>query len=149
MFAECRKQPGDLVIYGCTFLPAPGRTALILLNADQDEGERACTLIYEKAHLPPNNWLDAAMEARSPDAKDSEPESFPLPGYVTDLRAPTNQWMPALNASLAPERSLQLEGGFTDMLNNPAITATDQIAQSELTVISGPGVVVVTPVSKK
>ena len=69
MFDKCRKQPKDLVIYGCTFLPAPGRPALILLNADQNEQERACTLIYEKAHLPPNNWLDTIMEARAPDAK--------------------------------------------------------------------------------
>jgi hypothetical protein len=64
MFAKCGKQPSDLVIYGCTFLPAPGQPALILLNADQNDQERACTLIYEKAHLPPNNWLDTIMEAR-------------------------------------------------------------------------------------
>jgi hypothetical protein len=69
MFAKCEKQPRDIVIYGCTFLPAPGQPALILLIGDQDEQERACTLTYEKAHLPPNNWLDATTEARSPDAK--------------------------------------------------------------------------------
>jgi hypothetical protein len=68
MFAKCRKQPVDLVIYGCTFLPAPGQPALILLNGDQNEQERACTLTYEEAHLPPNNWQDQAMEAMSPDA---------------------------------------------------------------------------------
>jgi hypothetical protein len=69
MFKRCRKQPGDLVIYGCTFLPSAGHTAVILINGDQDPQEQSCTLVYEKAHLPPNNWLDQAMEALSPDAK--------------------------------------------------------------------------------
>ena len=69
MFTQCRKQPGDMIIYGCTFLPAPGKPALILLNGDQTQEERNCTLTYEEAHLPPNNWLDKVMEARTPDAK--------------------------------------------------------------------------------
>jgi hypothetical protein len=73
MFTECRKEPADMVIYGCTFLPKAGQPARILLNADQDPHERACTLIYEEAHLPPNNWLDEAMEAMSPDAKPAAP----------------------------------------------------------------------------
>ncbi len=68
MFSACRKSPVDIIIYGCTFLPTPGHPAVILLNADQDDAERACTLAYEEAHLPPNNWLDASMEAASPDA---------------------------------------------------------------------------------
>jgi len=71
MFTECRKQPADMVIYGCTFLPSGDRPALVLINGDQDASERACTLIYEKAHLPPNNWMDPVMEAASPDAKPS------------------------------------------------------------------------------
>ncbi len=75
--------------------------------------------------------------------------AFRLPGYITDLRALANQWVPALNAWLGPERALQLETSVTDMLNNlPAITATitGQIAQSGLTVISGLGIVIITPV---
>ena len=69
MFAVCNKAAGALVIYGCTFLPSAGHTAVILINGDQDPQEQSCTLVYEKAHLPPNNWLDQAMEALSPDAK--------------------------------------------------------------------------------
>jgi len=69
MFERCRKEPSSLVIYGCTFLPSAGHDAVVLLNGDQDPAERACTLVYEEAHLPPNNWLDAAMEAATPDAK--------------------------------------------------------------------------------
>ena len=68
MHTRCRKQPNGLVIYGCTFLPSPGHDAVVLINGDQDAAERACTLTYEMAHLPPNNWLDAAMEAATPDA---------------------------------------------------------------------------------
>jgi len=68
MFAQCHKQPADMVIYGCTFLPTATQPAFVLINADQDATERACTLLYEKAHLPPNNWLDPVMEAASPDA---------------------------------------------------------------------------------
>jgi hypothetical protein len=71
MFARCRKQPSDVIIYGCTFLPSGDEPALVLINGDQSPGEQACTLLYEKAHLPPNNWLDPAMEARTPDAKPS------------------------------------------------------------------------------
>ena len=58
----------DLVIYGCTFLPGADHSATILINGDQNAQERACTLLYEEAHLPPNNWLDQAMEAISRDA---------------------------------------------------------------------------------
>jgi len=69
MFTRCRKQPGDLVIYGCTFLPKADHPAQIFLNGSQTDQERACTLVYEEAHLPPNNWLDQAMEAMAPDAR--------------------------------------------------------------------------------
>lgn len=69
MFTECRKSKINIIIYGCTFLPTAGHPALIFLNADQYEMERACTLIYEEAHLPPNNWLDVSMEAATPNAR--------------------------------------------------------------------------------
>jgi hypothetical protein len=67
MFAVCNKVAGALVIYGCAFPATAGRPAVILLNADQDASERACTLTYEKAHLPPNNWQDPVMESRTAD----------------------------------------------------------------------------------
>jgi hypothetical protein len=73
MFAVCRKLVSTLVIYGCTFPATASRPAMILLNADQDPSERACTLLYEKAHLPPNDWQDPAMETRTPDAKRPQP----------------------------------------------------------------------------
>jgi hypothetical protein len=67
MFATCNKQVSSLVIYGCTFQASAGHPAIILLNADENSVERACTLRYEEAHLPPNNWLDHVMEARTLD----------------------------------------------------------------------------------
>ena len=69
MFTKCRKQPRDLVTYGCTFLPSADHQAQIFINGAQTHQEQACTLIYEEAHLPPNNWLDRAMEVLSPDAQ--------------------------------------------------------------------------------
>jgi len=68
MFAVCRKLASTVVIYGCTFPATASRPAMILLNADQDTSERACTLLYEKAHLPPNDWQDPVMEKRTPNA---------------------------------------------------------------------------------
>lgn len=68
MFAVCRKMASALVIYGCTFPATGGRPAMILLNADEDASQRACTLLYEKAHLPPNDWQDPVMESRTPNA---------------------------------------------------------------------------------
>lgn len=35
---------------------------VIYLNEEMTAKERACTLLYEKAHLPPNNWADYAIE---------------------------------------------------------------------------------------
>jgi len=67
MFARCRKQPNGLVIYGCTFQASGDHPATVLINADQTPDERACTLAYEEAHLPPNSWYDPVMEAATPD----------------------------------------------------------------------------------
>ncbi len=78
MFAVCHKQITSTVIYGCTFQASSGKPALVLLNADEDGRERACTLAYEEAHLPPNNWLDPVMERRTPDAT-LQPVSTMLP----------------------------------------------------------------------
>lgn len=75
--------------------------------------------------------------------------AFRLPGYISQLRDLANRWIPALNEWLGPERAAQFEASLTDTLNNlPAMTATvtAQIAQSGLTVISGLGIVIITPV---
>ncbi len=74
---------------------------------------------------------------------------FRLPDYVSSLRDLANQWIPALNEWLGPQRVAQFEASLTDWLNNlPALTAsvTAYVAQSGLTFISGLGIVVVTPV---
>jgi hypothetical protein len=61
----CHKEPGAIML-GCTYLPSPKHAAaIILINATETPAERACTLIYEKAHLPPNNWFDPVAEARA------------------------------------------------------------------------------------
>jgi predicted PurR-regulated permease PerM len=75
--------------------------------------------------------------------------AFRLPGYVGQLRDLANQWIPALNKWLGPERALQLETSLTDLLNNlPALTATvtAYVAQSGLTVLSGIAIVVISAV---
>lgn len=89
MFAKCRKQPGDIVIYGCTFLPGPDRPAQIFLNDAQSDQERVCTLLYEEAHLPPNNWLDQVMEAMSPDATPQAASSILVPGPTSRVSLDT------------------------------------------------------------
>ena len=53
---------GPIVVFGCTFLATAKHPAIIFLNSDLTPVERACTLLYEKAHLPPNNWQDPVME---------------------------------------------------------------------------------------
>jgi len=74
---------------------------------------------------------------------------FRLPGYINSLRALANQWVPALNEWLGPDRVAQFETSLTDWLNNlPAMTATvtAYVAQSGLTFISGLAIVIVAPV---
>ena len=63
MAAKCNKVPSANALYGCTFLANSKHPAVIFLNASLNPEERACTLIYEKAHLPPNNWLDPVEES--------------------------------------------------------------------------------------
>ena len=75
--------------------------------------------------------------------------AFRLPGYVGQLRDLANQWIPALNKWLGPERALQLETSLTDVLNNlPALTATvtAYVAQSGLTVLSGITIIIISAV---
>ena len=66
MFVRCHKQQVGNIIYGCTFLPTAGHKAVVVINADMTADEQKCTLTYEKAHLPPNNWFDQATEAATP-----------------------------------------------------------------------------------
>lgn len=51
-------------LYGCIMQPSPtDRVYVIYLNSLLNAKERACTLIYEKAHL--NGWFDPVVEAMS------------------------------------------------------------------------------------
>lgn len=62
MDAKCNKMP-NTPIGGCTFLANSARPAVIYLNSSMATADIGCLLIYEKAHLKPNNWLDPAFEA--------------------------------------------------------------------------------------
>jgi len=69
MAADCQKIiPAGSRIYGCTFEPGVvSADWAVILDQSLSPAERACTLLYEKAHMPPNNWLDQSMEAQIPD----------------------------------------------------------------------------------
>ena len=72
-----------------------------------------------------------------------------LPEYFTALRELANQWIPALNEWLGPERTLQLEAGLDDFLSDaPGITAsiTAWLAASGWSLLSQLGIIVITPV---
>lgn len=48
----------------CTqMVPFEDRAEIYIVDT-LSEVDRACVPIYEKAHLPPNNWIDAEVEAR-------------------------------------------------------------------------------------
>jgi hypothetical protein len=49
------------LLVGCT-INLSGEYFVVLSSA-LSAPERACALKYEKAHLPPNNWYDQAMES--------------------------------------------------------------------------------------
>jgi hypothetical protein len=75
--AQCNKAPG-VALGGCTFRATAKHPAIIFLNALLTPAERQCTLVYEKAHLPPNNWLDPIAEARAIDTSGvAAPASIP------------------------------------------------------------------------
>lgn len=71
MTAWCHKDPAKTfaVLLGCTYQAdvTPTGKAEILLSDALNPSDRACILLYEKAHLPPNNWFDPVMEATAPD----------------------------------------------------------------------------------
>lgn len=65
----CHKDPRmTYTLLGCTYEPdvTPKHDGVIILNAGLSDSDRVCVLIYEKAHLPPNNWYDPVMEATAP-----------------------------------------------------------------------------------
>lgn len=65
----CHKLPGSAyTLYACTFLPnmTPNHDAVILLSDALMADQRVCVLLYEEAHLSPNNWYDPAIEASIP-----------------------------------------------------------------------------------
>jgi hypothetical protein len=64
---RCHKLPSPYILYGCTYPATASTPAIILLNADLKGDERVCVLLYEEAHLPPNNWADPRVEATAPD----------------------------------------------------------------------------------
>jgi hypothetical protein len=68
MASDCMKVlPANSHIYGCTFEPGGGGDPafgwIIVLNSGLSQPERDCTLLYEKAHLPPNLWKDVTLES--------------------------------------------------------------------------------------
>lgn len=73
---------------------------------------------------------------------------YRLPGYVLELQKLANQWVPALNEWLGPERAHQLEQSITDLSNalNIATFVTSSIAQSGLTLVTTLGLMVVAAV---
>lgn len=73
---------------------------------------------------------------------------YRLPGYVLDLQKLANEWVPALNEWLGPERARQLEQSITDLSNalNIATFVTSSLAQSGLTLVTTLGLLVVAAV---
>ena len=50
---------------GCTLSFNGGLDWMIFISLGQNVKERACTLEYERAHLPPAKWSDPAMESHN------------------------------------------------------------------------------------
>jgi hypothetical protein len=103
MAADCHKDAERMtaVLYGCTYQHDSTLTgnAIIILNADLSPADRACVLIYEQAHLPPNSWFDPVMEATAPDdpryVGQGGPPVRPDSPTVTDIAAmPTDKLFP-------------------------------------------------------
>jgi predicted PurR-regulated permease PerM len=72
-----------------------------------------------------------------------------LPGYITDLQALANEWIPALNEWLGEDRAEQLERSLTGLLTDTAgiiSNVTAGIYASGTTLINTLGLIIVTPV---
>lgn len=66
---------------------------------------------------------------------------YRFPGYVVDLQKLANEWVPALNEWLGPERAHQLEQSIIDFSNALDIArfVTSNVAQSGLTLVTTVG----------
>jgi hypothetical protein len=49
-------------ITACAIRPTADMPWRLLVSSFLSKIDRACVLLYEKAHLPPNNWQDQAWE---------------------------------------------------------------------------------------
>jgi hypothetical protein len=48
--------------FSCTYPTGEGKWAVVI-NRDLSHDEVICSLIYEKAHMPPNYWADPRVES--------------------------------------------------------------------------------------
>lgn len=58
-------QGGRIHLSGCAIEPPSANSPdhwIIAINSDLSVKDFACAVTYEKAHLPPNNWQDDALE---------------------------------------------------------------------------------------
>ncbi len=69
MARACHKLASALAgpLLGCAYLRDRTGQALIVISNDQVGADRACVLLYELSHLPPNGYYNPAMEAGAPD----------------------------------------------------------------------------------
>lgn len=72
-----------------------------------------------------------------------------LPGYITDLQALANQWLPEFYALIGEERAAEFENSLSGLVGNGLAfvgNLTAQVMQSGLTFINAIGLLIVTPV---
>ena len=62
MWKACGIRKRDGVLYGCTYRVPRYQIWRIFLNGAMTAQETACTMRIERAHLPPNNWSNPAVE---------------------------------------------------------------------------------------
>ena len=62
MARYCPGFPGKHIPKGCSYTAENPTRWIVIVNDDVAAGEVACTIIYEKAHMPPNYWADPKAE---------------------------------------------------------------------------------------
>lgn len=62
MATACPGFPGTHIPKGCSYTAAKPWRWVMIVNDDVAPGEVACTIAYEKAHMPPNYWADPKVE---------------------------------------------------------------------------------------
>jgi len=61
--AEVTRTCGRAEFAACSY-PDPTKPRwIVLIDKGLSNEERGCSLIYEKAHMPPNSWGDASVES--------------------------------------------------------------------------------------